>query len=108
MKFDQEMYEALLIAAKQEDVHIVHNFDRWYPWGGFTATWQRTNESAKCKMIRVSISYCSKKDQFCRRTGAFNALSNWNSGNTIMVPIGCEDSEYIVRALRCMFGYPLD
>lgn len=100
--FDFDEYRALLDQALDESVHIVHtNFGM----GGFTFAWQRTSDFPKAKMVRVAVSYCSPKDQFCRKIGTFNALNNfYNKGESIVVPAGNQDSATIVANLRYFLG----
>ncbi len=106
--FDFEEYANLIQAAKEDDIHVVHTFDKEYHKGGFTIAWQRDGDfSAKTgkfgKMINVAISYCSTEDYFSRKIGAFNALTNAYSGRFIQLPIGEADSDIIVSELREIF-----
>lgn len=101
--FDFETYYNLLSWAKDEQVHLLHCFDPDYAWGGCTIAWKREGDGKNSRMLRVSISYCSDKDQFCRRIGATNALTNFFNENSILVPLGSNDSALIVRNLRNMF-----
>lgn len=98
--FDQQDYENQLNKAKRQDVHLVHTFDVGYPFGGFAFVWQRTTDNPRCKMIRVAVSYCSEKDQYCRKIGAYNALNNFFEDNWILLPVGNADSAIIVQRLR--------
>jgi hypothetical protein len=104
-KFNQEDYEALLQAAKEDDIHLLHTFnqDPNYNKGGFTIAWQRAGEGKNTRMINVAISYCSPEDYFARKIGALNALSNAYSGQFIQLPINSEDSAEIVNRLRETF-----
>jgi hypothetical protein len=100
--FDFDEYHALLDNALDDSVHLVHTN---YGKGGFTFAWQRVSPFAKGKMIKVAVSFCSHKDQFCRKIGAFNALNNfYNKDETIQVPAGSEDSAEVVQNLRWMFS----
>lgn len=101
-EFDWEDYYRLLELAMDEEVRLVHTN---YGMGGFTFAWKRESAFAKSRMIRVAISFCSPKDQFCRKIGAYNALNNWfNMEDTILLPVGDEDSAVIVARLRHTFG----
>lgn len=99
--FDWEGYNSLLEWAKQEDVHIVHT--HFEHKGGFTFAWKRTSEFVKGRMVEVAVSFCSPRDTFCRKIGAYNALANFDNGSVILVPAGSEDSAAIVNNLRAMF-----
>lgn len=100
--FDYDDYYLLLDKALEDDVHIVHDNNGY---GGFTFCWARETAYAKSKMIRISVSFCSPKDQFCRKIGAYNALSNWyNKNETIVLPVGSEDSANIVNNIRYVLG----
>ncbi len=101
--FDQTDYEYLLGEALTEGKHIVHSFKPGCK-GGITLVWQRTTDSPKCKMIKVSVSYCSDKDYFCRKIGAYNALSRFDVNQFVTIPIGHEDSAVIVARLRRTFN----
>jgi len=101
--FDYAGYESLLDFAKEEAVHIVHtHFD---PKGGYTFAWRRTSEFVKGRMVEVAVSFCSPRDTFCRKIGAYNALTNFDNSNTILLPVGNEDSAKIVENLRRVFYY---
>jgi hypothetical protein len=82
----------------------VHTFSKEDPNGGFSFAWKRDAGFAKSKMVEVSVSFCSYKDQFCRKIGTYNALANFFNGYTILVPAGSVDSDSVVRTLRNMFG----
>lgn len=101
--FDFAGYEDLLDWAKEEDVHIVHtHFDHT---GGYTFAWKRASEFVKGRMVEVAVSFCSPRDTFCRKIGANNALTNFENGNTILLPVGDSDSAVIVEKLRKVFYY---
>jgi len=104
--FDYEGYESMLQSALDQGVYIVHNFDVDNPLGGQTFVWARESEFKKSKMIRVAVSWCSPKDQFCKKIGTYNALFNWyENGDTLLLPVGDEDSAVIVRRLRHIFNH---
>lgn len=102
--FPYDEYRALLDQALDNDIQLVHhNLIN----GGFSFAWRRASAFAKGRMIEVAVTYCSPKDQFCRRVGAYHTLSAFLDGNTIMVPAGSEDSADVVNRLRLMFFYPV-
>ena len=98
--FPYPEYYELLSLAKEEDVHLVHQN---MGYGGFSFAWRRMSDFAKGRMVEVSVSYCSPRDQFCRKIGAYHALNNFTNDATIQVPVGDEDSAVIVQRLRNMF-----
>jgi hypothetical protein len=101
--FDQEIYDNMIKFARENGIHIVHTFYKYFPFGGYTFTWQRTTINRKCKMIRVSVSFCSPKDQFDKKIGSWNALCNLQEDNAILLPVGSGNNEDIVCTLRHMF-----
>ena len=104
--FDSEAYAEMLAQAKEEEVHIVHHYDRDLPKGGYTFVWTRDNPfSRKGKMVRVAVSFCSSKDHYCRKIGASQALANFYAGENILLPVGEQDSELVVEVLRNIFSY---
>jgi len=104
--FDYDGYEYMLQSALDEGVHIVHNFDSENPFGGQTFVWARESEFKKSKMVRVAVTWCSPKDQFCKKIGTYNALYNWyENEDTILLPVGDEDSARIVNRLRQIFNH---
>jgi len=101
--FDYSTYYRLLEEAKDEGIRLVHNQD-FYAGGGFTFAWRRCSEFSRDKMVEVAVSFCSPKDQFCRKIGASLTLYRFiEMGSTIMLPVGSEDSAHIVHALRSVF-----
>lgn len=102
--FDYAKYYELLESAKNDGVHLVHTFDRDFHKGGVTIAWQRTGANGHGRMLNVSVCYCSPKDYFARKIGAFNALADFYSGAKIKVPLNDEDSMLIVNNLRDMFA----
>jgi hypothetical protein len=101
--FDFDEYHSLLDFALKDGSHIVHTAD-FSGMGGCTFVWKRESPFAKGKMIRVAVSFCSDKDQFCRKIGAMNALNNfYNKEENILLPIGDPDSAVIVHQLRSLF-----
>lgn len=99
--FDWDGYNALLEWAQEEDVHLVHN--TFGGKGGFSFAWRRNSEFASGRMVQVAVSFCSPRDTFCRKIGAYNALANFDNGDTILLPVGDEDSAIIVWRLRKLF-----
>jgi hypothetical protein len=100
--FDYDEYHNLLDSALAEDIHLVHNNEGM---GGFSFAWQRATEFAKGRMVWVSVAFCSPKDQFCRKIGAFHALDNFiNKGHIILLPVGDEDAGVIVARIRHTFS----
>jgi hypothetical protein len=107
--FDSVAYAEYLQMAKEDQVHIVHSFNPDHPKGGYTLAWQRDNPfSVRGKMIRVSVTFCSDKDHYTRKVGAFQALENFYKGASILLPVGSPNSEYIVTVLRTFFEYSLN
>ena len=107
--FDADAYPDMLEAIWEDGAHIVHirrPDENWYsaPTGGATVVWRRVSEFASGKMIEVSVSFCSKKDIFCRRVGSYNAIKNYLDGQNILLPIGHENSEVIVARIRHIFS----
>lgn len=101
--FDYEKYYDLLDQALESDIKLVHTQGNF--GGGFTFAWRRCSEFRRDRMIEVAVTFCSPKDQFCRKIGASLTLDKFiNDGYTIMVPAGSENSEEIVYNLRRMFG----
>ena len=98
--FDFDSYFELLEMANVEQVHLVHHN---LGFGGFSFCWQRCTEYPGNKMVKVSVSFCSEKDQFCRKIGAFHALDTFFAGQLIMLPVGDQDSAVIVQRLRNIF-----
>lgn len=104
--FVWEDYEMLLQNSLDDGIHIVHNFDTNNPFGGQTFVWARESQFKKSRMIRVSIAWCNPKDQFCKKIGTYNALFNWyEKGESILLPVGDEDSAVVVRRLRQVFNH---
>lgn len=100
--FDYDEYYELLNTALFDKVYLVHNNEGM---GGFSFIWKRESPFKSGKMVRVAVSYCSPKDQFCRKIGALNALNNfYNKEETILLPVGSEDSAEIVAKLRYLLG----
>lgn len=101
--FDYDKYWYLLEEASAQDVKLVHT-QNIFKHGGFTFAWRRCSEFRRNRMVEVAVTFCSPKDQFCRKIGALLTLDRFFSGSVIMVPAGSENSEEIVRKLRYMFG----
>lgn len=102
--FDYELYHNLLDWAADEDVHVVHTHGYQQPLkGGFTFAWRRCSEFARGRMVEVAVTFCSPRDTFCRKIGTLYALSNFENGSTIQLPVGSEDSAEIVEKLRYIF-----
>lgn len=101
--FDFETYTELLTEAKEDGIHLVHTFNKYYTKGGFTVAWQRAAGHKKCRMINVSVCFCSPNDFFARKIGAMNALADFYNGQKIQVSLGSEDDYEVVSALRNMF-----
>jgi len=102
-KFDFDAYRQALQAAKEDGIHLLHTFDPRSHKGGYTIAWQRDGDNPNSTMINVAVSYCSPKDYFARKIGAYNALVNAYSGKFIQMPIGSDDSNRIVSELRLRF-----
>jgi hypothetical protein len=94
-------YQELLDSALENDIHIVHQN---YIYGGFTFAWRRMSDFAKGRMVEVSVAFCSPRDQFCRKIGAYHALDNFDKNLRIQVPVGDKDAALIVMRLRRMFA----
>jgi hypothetical protein len=54
--------------------------------GGVTVAFDIT-EHQKGKTLTFAMGQCSRKDQFCKKTGRDMALKHWNSGNRISMVI---------------------
>lgn len=105
--FDLEGYYSLLQKAHSNGVSIVHTHAPEFreAGSGFTFAWKRAAKHIKCRMVEVAVSFCSPKDTFCKKIGAYNALANFDYGHTILLPVGNEDSAQIIHNLRQTFMY---
>ena len=96
--FPQEEYEALLEAAFDSGVHIVHF--RTGRTGGATIAWRRAGEDSRNRMVEVAIAFCSPRDIFVRRIGTLHALEYFFDGAAILMPIGSVNTEQIHDSVR--------
>jgi hypothetical protein len=101
--FDADVYDGYLCHANSKGIHIVHTRNGYGNMGGYTFAWQRTTDNIRGRMVRVAVSFCSEKDQFNRKVGSWNALSNFIEGKSILLPVGDEDNTIIVENLRAVF-----
>lgn len=102
--FDYERHANLIDWALENDVHLVHTRDPNSHKGGYSFAWRRCSEFAKGRMVEVAVTFCSPRDTFCRKLGAVNALSQFEEGCAICVPVGDVDASVIVERLRWMFS----
>jgi len=103
--FNFDDYHQMLEDVVQDQVHVVHVFDRDYPKGGFTVAWQRAASHKNSRMVNLSVAYCNPNDTFIRKIGFYNAVNNLYNGKYISLPIGDPNSEIIVNRLVSVLGY---
>ena len=92
--------------AESEGVQLLYIFNREKPFGGCTVAWHWSTEHKNSKMITLAVSFCSEKDHFNRKLGAYNALFNLFAGKTIEMPInsGRKNRTDVARVLWETFG----
>lgn len=57
--------------------------------------------------IEYGVSYCSKKDQFCRKTGRELAESRLNSAEGMFVPYSTKGNNVILKILLDIASFEL-
>lgn len=87
----------MIIKINNEDtkVKIIHHFDIYYPKdGGFTSIYY-----LKDNKFFVGVSFCSRGDMFCKKTGRELAIDRLIN-NPIIVP-----KNYLIKnSYSCDFG----
>ena len=94
----------LLEQAKQENVGIVHIFDKNFPQGGLTVAFAKVSQYKSGKMVAVAVATCSSEDVFSKKIGTTLALQYFFAGMTIELPIlNNFDERDINYAVKCAF-----
>ena len=87
-----------------EGLQIFHDFEPGTK-GGVTVAFRKTSENVGCRMVEVSVVYCSPHDVFSRKTGTKLVLDNWKAGKRIMIPARYYGCDYcIIPNLKLLFS----
>jgi hypothetical protein len=103
---------AMLKKAKDNGIGIVHIFNQEHPYGGLTVAFAKSSPYKYGKMVTVAVASCSREDNFSKKIGTSLALSKFNRGKTIELPLLTtfdeRDLNYAVKsAFSAMYGASL-
>ncbi len=89
MDFDKKRYKQLKKNAKSIGLKVYSR--KCVPdaagYAGVSVAYVPTLNSEDCRMLEVSVSYCSPEDTFSKKIGKFQALSHWFDGATVQLPL---------------------
>lgn len=57
-------------------------------FNGCTIAYEPAIQSPDCKMLVVSVSYCSEDDEFKKKAGKYEALKKMYVGEYVQIPLG--------------------
>jgi hypothetical protein len=89
--------------ANSEDIRIVHVFNSELPKGGLTVAFRKCRpDQVSTNMVECAVAVCSHMDSFDRKTGTHYALSKFDNGETINLPLssGYESEDLAYRVKR--------
>lgn len=95
---EKEQLAELLEFAKSAGVGIVHIHNIK---GGITVAFAPVNEFQSTRMVDVAVQVCSIEDTFSKRKGAIGAITKFQNGEFITLPLlnayPREDLPYVVK-----------
>lgn len=79
---------ALLEWANNSGIGIVHVFDECKHKGGLTIAFRKNvPEHVSTNMVEIAVATCSRADTFSRKEGTRLALSKFEDGYTVTLPL---------------------
>jgi hypothetical protein len=88
--------------AVQQNIGIVHIFDKENTLGGLTIAFRKVSKYPSGRMVEVAVATCSIEDTFSKKLGTSAALAKFFDGETIQLPLlqwytAEEDLPFVVK-----------
>ena len=98
--------------ANSESIRVVHVFNAERPKGGLTVAFRKCQpDQVSTNMVECAVATCSQMDSFDRKVGTHYALSKFDNGETISLPLSSgydgEDLAYRVKHAFASLYYSL-
>ena len=87
--FNKEHYKHLKASAKKEgDVFVfTRETSDGEEYNGISVAFRPAIVNTNCRMLEVSVSYCSPEDKFKKKHGKYQALDKLANGECVHLPL---------------------